>query len=1015
VADKSVFVRLSARVEGYVAAMNAAKSSTTSFSASAERSLKKIGGTMQNVGRNMTKFVTLPVAALGAVAVKSAVDWEQSWAGVEKVVDGSVSQLANLEAGLRDMSKELPATHAEIAAVAAAAGQLGVEVDDVQEFTKVMLDLGETTTLSAEHASIAIARIANIMETGGDEIDNFGSTLVELGNNSATTESEIVTFATRIAAAGKIAGMSEADILAFSSTLSSLGVEAEAGGTALSKVFVSIRDAVLSGGDNLKTFAKVAGSTAKEFSAAFREDPAEAIASFIAGLGRMNGAGESTSQVFRDLNLADQRLIRSLLSAGEAQGLLTDQLHMARGAWDANIALTKEAERRYDTTGSKLEMLRNRIVDMFITVADAALPALNTIASVLGGMADGFARLPGPLQAATVGMLGLIAAIGPITWIAGGALKNLRLLQLGIQKLGASALLAPGPWAKAAVGIGVFAAALIGAGDALTDAESRFGEFEDVVSRLAGQVTAGAEPLAVMTDRIREIVAESPALATVLSEAGLSVEQLAMSSVGLGVTMAEQKAILKQLGERLGLTQAQMVELGDALFTVDSQGQQVISTHTNLAKVEGGLGEEMKKGAAATRDAAAAHGNTTASLKELRAAAAESREALESLRESLFNMTQTHFDLESAQLALDDSMDDLTEKFIAVSEAQKEHGETSDEARRAVNDLRQAEIGSAEQALAVAEAYAIEQGAKEGSYKAAQLQIAALQMVKAQYPGLTEEVDGYISILKQVPKGTVTEAMFRKDAAKMGAQELKDKYGEIPEWKRTDAQFWKDVASLSAEELKTKYDNIEDKVPTFAEFVKDAATMNADALKRKYKDIERHVLTDSQFIKDAASMNAEQLQDKYKAIEREINSRSALEKSNAEAAAYGLIDVYNRIPRSINTTVTTTYQAVGGSPVRAVANGGLFNGATNVTIGEAGAEVAIPLTRPAMAAKWANHPDVRPVLLKALNAHMTPVSGAGGSSSSSVGGPKEIHYHDHTKPLTASDIAAGIRAAELLS
>src|SRR5690606_33531210 len=101
----------------------------------------------------------------------------------------------------------------------------------------------------------------------------------------------------------------ESDVFAFASALTSVGVEAEAGGTALSKVFVAINDAVLTSSDKLNTFARVAGMSADEFARAFREDPALAIAGFVEGLGAMSASGQSTTGVFKDLELTDQRLM----------------------------------------------------------------------------------------------------------------------------------------------------------------------------------------------------------------------------------------------------------------------------------------------------------------------------------------------------------------------------------------------------------------------------------------------------------------------------------------------------------------------------------------------------------------------------------------------------------------------------------------------------------------------------------------------------------------------------------
>ena len=465
-ADKTVTVRLEAATAQYQAAMARASASTNELTRNLTGAGTVADQHLQRVSRGALIASGAIAAGLG-LSAKAAVDWETAWAGVTKTVDGSEAQMSALAEGLRGMSKELPATHAEIAGVAEAAGQLGVKVGNIEEFTRVMIDLGETTNLTADEAATALARISNIMGTAGTDIDRMGSTIVELGNNSATTEAEIVTLATRLAAAGKIAGLSEADVFAFASTLSSVGVEAEAGGTALSKVFTSVRDAVLDGSDDLQVFADVAGVTIDEFSRMFEEDAAGAIALFIDGLGRMNETGQSTTQVFEDLELQDQRLMRALLSTASAGDLLTEQLQMGNAAWEENTALQTEAEKRYATTAAQAEMLRNQIVDLGIDTGSVLLPALNAVVGRAGDAADAFASLPGPLLGAAVGIAGVTAAgLGVASMLpkiaeAREALRGLGTAgqfadrQLG--KLGRAAGLA-----TAAYGIGLLTDSLLG-------------------------------------------------------------------------------------------------------------------------------------------------------------------------------------------------------------------------------------------------------------------------------------------------------------------------------------------------------------------------------------------------------------------------------------------------------------------------------------------------------------------------------------------------------------------------
>ena len=113
--------------------------------------------------------------------------------------------------------------------MAEAAGQLGIATDDVLTFTRVMLDLGESTNLSADEAATALALFANITGTSAADYERLGSVIVGLVNNFATTEAEITEMAQRLASAGTLAGMSEAEILALAAAMSSVGIEAEAG------------------------------------------------------------------------------------------------------------------------------------------------------------------------------------------------------------------------------------------------------------------------------------------------------------------------------------------------------------------------------------------------------------------------------------------------------------------------------------------------------------------------------------------------------------------------------------------------------------------------------------------------------------------------------------------------------------------------------------------------------------------------------------------------------------------
>ncbi len=378
-------------------------------------------GRLDRAGKKLSRNVSLPIAAAGLVVTKLAADFESSFAGVRKTVDATEAQFEKLSQGFRDMAKEIPVNVNELNRVGEAAGQLGIKTENILDFTRTMADLGVATNLSAEQAATSLARLANITGLPQDQFDRLGSTIVALGNNFATTEAEIVEMGLRIAGAGEQIGLAEGQILAISTALSSVGISAEAGGTAISKVMINMASAVSSGGESLQQFASVAGMSGQDFARVFRDDAAAAINSFVVGLGDMQDSGGDVLGTLAAMGIEEVRMRDALLRAASAGDLLSEALDLQGDAWSKNTALTKEAEQRYKTFSSQLTLFWNRLKDIGITLGTSLLPvfrdaldAAQPLVDVIEKAANAFAWLPKPIRLVTVGLVGLAAAVGPV-------------------------------------------------------------------------------------------------------------------------------------------------------------------------------------------------------------------------------------------------------------------------------------------------------------------------------------------------------------------------------------------------------------------------------------------------------------------------------------------------------------------------------------------------------------------------------------------------------------------------
>jgi TP901 family phage tail tape measure protein len=272
---------------------------------------KNVADGMDKAGKAMIGLGAAPTLALLGIA-KAGIDFESSFAGVRKTVDLSEEGFAKLSQNLRNIAKEAPVSVNELNGIAELAGQLGISgVDNLTKFTDTITKFTTATGIAGETAASNFARIANVMQEPIDNIDKMGSVVAKLGDSSAATEGEILDFAERIAGAGKIAGLSTANVFAIGSAMASVGVEAEAGGTAVQKVLISMYQAaagstskiidnskaIATNNDKLTDMKKalaVASQRQKEFGDKTAESTKMANASLIEKYNREIGQTNST-------------------------------------------------------------------------------------------------------------------------------------------------------------------------------------------------------------------------------------------------------------------------------------------------------------------------------------------------------------------------------------------------------------------------------------------------------------------------------------------------------------------------------------------------------------------------------------------------------------------------------------------------------------------------------------------------------------------------------------------------
>lgn len=400
---------------------------------------------------NFSRGWTVAGAAIGASLVgvtKAAIDYEEALAGVKKTTDPTAIQFSAFEQGFRNLANTIPVSAKELANMGAMAGQLGIHNESLLTFVETMAKLQTATNIVGEEGAADLAKFMNIMGTSQDKVSNIGSSLVDLGNNFATTEKDILDMAKNIAGVGRVLHLSEGDILGIATALSSVGIEAEKGGTAISTFLTDTAQVVEFADVNERAYkrlvglSKALGVMPKQFQEMFRNAPLDVLAQFVDKIGQANEEGSEAVKLIGYMGVKQSRLRDTLLRAGGAHQLFNDAISRSNKAFKDNTALQKEFQTFSETTASKLAIAKNRLTDVAIEAGNKLLPLLADTLKNSGGWIDGikgmvewFSKLPPSIQSVAGALTGLAVAGGPIMTVFGYARLGWGLGQSGWGKL----------------------------------------------------------------------------------------------------------------------------------------------------------------------------------------------------------------------------------------------------------------------------------------------------------------------------------------------------------------------------------------------------------------------------------------------------------------------------------------------------------------------------------------------------------------------------------------------------
>ena len=431
---------------------------------------QSVGGRIKSLGMNSLKSIaTLSSMATGVTTslmsmAQPAIKFESAMADVRKVVDFKTPEgFKSLSKDILELTRTIPMSAEELAAITASGGQLGVAEQDLKAFTTTIAKMSVAFDMSAEDSGDAMAKLANVYKIPIGKIGDLGDAINELSNSSPAKAADIVNTLGRVGGVAKQFGLTENAAAALSNSFISLGKAPEVAGTAINGMLTKLMTAE-KGGKKFQAALKSMGLNAKGLKQAIGKDAEGALKDFLKQVNKLPKEKQMGALVdLFGLEYADD----VALLAGNVdvldKSLKTLQETDENGKPKYLGSMEKEFAARSATTEANLQTLKNSFVEIGISLGSSLLPPINKIVNaikpLINQIADWIAKNPVMIEyalsfgGALLGLVGSVFALKSALGIAlagflpfwqGGlkVVKTFKLLRVIIGAIGF------GPFAK---------------------------------------------------------------------------------------------------------------------------------------------------------------------------------------------------------------------------------------------------------------------------------------------------------------------------------------------------------------------------------------------------------------------------------------------------------------------------------------------------------------------------------------------------------------------------------------
>ncbi|MGG4625157.1 phage tail tape measure protein [Serratia odorifera] len=346
----------------------------------------QLSGPLKGMGRNLKGFqkeftgIMATAAAAGTaiasafiIPINQAIAFESVMADVKKVVDfDSPQQFKQMSEDVLSLSTRLPMAAEGIGQIVAAGGQAGIAKNELLSFADSAVKMGVAFDQTADEAGQMMATWRTAFKLSQPAVVNLADKINYLGNTGPASAAKISEVVTRIGPLGEVAGVASGEIAAMGATIAGMGVESEIASTGIKNFMLSLTAGGAATASQKKALRALKISP-KQLAADMQKDAKGAMLKVLDSLAKVPKAKQAAvmTALFGKESLA---AIAPLLTNLE---LLRKNFEKVADAQVYGGSMQKEYAARAATTANNIQLFKNKMAAVSITIGDMFLPAIN--------------------------------------------------------------------------------------------------------------------------------------------------------------------------------------------------------------------------------------------------------------------------------------------------------------------------------------------------------------------------------------------------------------------------------------------------------------------------------------------------------------------------------------------------------------------------------------------------------------------------------------------------------------